>query len=183
MKDQGTDEPPMDYEPPEIQRPRKKREHSARLVSVTQRAILSEVGADINIQLNCANPSRTLRAIFVEQLLTEGSLKWSTDMSVKNDYNPTAEYLMPQSFVHVSCTNEDVFFSDAHAGYMILYREQQNRELHCHLVKSMYPIQHKPACIANFTKITYIMHMKESHLKHKEIYLGHCAWFMNHSST
>ena len=24
-----------------------------------------------------------------------------------NDYNPTTGYLMPQSFVHVSCTNED----------------------------------------------------------------------------
>ena len=68
----GTDDPNMEYETPEIPRPRKKRKHSARLVSVTQRAILSEVGADINVQLNCANPSRTLCAIFVEQLLTEG---------------------------------------------------------------------------------------------------------------
>ena len=54
----------------------KKRKHSARLVSVTQRVILSEVGADINVQLNCANPCRTLYAIFVKQLLTEGSIKW-----------------------------------------------------------------------------------------------------------
>ena len=76
MKDQGTDEPDMEYETPEIPIPKKKRKHSARLVSVTQRAILSEVGADINVQLNCANPSRTLYAIFVEQLLTEGSIKW-----------------------------------------------------------------------------------------------------------
>ena len=75
LKDQGMDEPNMEYETPEIPRPRKKRKHSARLVSVTQRAILSEVGADINVQVNCANPSRTLYAIFVEQLLTEGSIK------------------------------------------------------------------------------------------------------------
>ena len=74
--------------------------------------ILSEVCADINVQLNCANPSRTLYAIFVKQLLTEGSIKWrqhqsNVDIYVMNDYNPTTGYLMPQSFVHVSCTNED----------------------------------------------------------------------------
>ena len=50
----------MEYETHEIPIPKKKRKHSTRLVSVTQRAILSEVGADINVQLNCANPSRTL---------------------------------------------------------------------------------------------------------------------------
>ena len=50
LKDQGMDEPNMEYETPEIPRPRK-RKHSARLVSVTQRAILSEVGADINVQI------------------------------------------------------------------------------------------------------------------------------------
>ena len=130
LKDQGTDEPIMDYETPEIPRPRKKRKHSARLVSVTQRAILSEVGADINVQLNCANPSRTLCAIFVEQLLTEGSIKWrqhesKVDICVMNDYNPTTGYLMPQSFVHVSCTNEDgnVFLICTGKIYDILWRE------------------------------------------------------------
>ena len=105
------DEPNMEYETPEIPKPRK-RKHSARLSSVRQRAILSEVGADINVQLNCANPSRTLYTIFVEQLLTEGSIKWrqhesNVDICVMNDYNPTTGYLMPRSFVHVSCTNED----------------------------------------------------------------------------
>ena len=73
---------------------------------------MSEVGADINVQLNCANPSRTLDDIFVEQLFTEGSIKWrqhesNVDICVMNDYNLTTGYLMPQSFVHVSCTNED----------------------------------------------------------------------------
>ena len=81
-------------------------------MSVTRRAILSEVGADINVQLNCANPSRTLYAIFVKQLLTEGSIKWrqhqtNVDICVMNAYNPTTGFLMPQSFVHVSCTNEN----------------------------------------------------------------------------
>ena len=70
------------------------------------------VRADINVQLNCANPSRTLYAIFLEQLLTEGSIKWrqhqtNVDICVMNDYNLTTGYLMPQSFVHVSCTNEN----------------------------------------------------------------------------
>ena len=39
LKDQGTDDPNMEYETPEIPRPRKKRKHSVRLVSITQRAI------------------------------------------------------------------------------------------------------------------------------------------------
>ena len=112
LKDQGMDEPNIDYETPEIPRPRKKRKHSARLVSFTQRAISSEVGADINVQLNCVNPSITLYAIFVEQLLTKSSIKRrqhesTVDICVMNDYNPTTGYLMPQSLVHVSCTNED----------------------------------------------------------------------------
>ena len=81
-------------------------------LSVTQRAILSEVGADIYVQMNCANPSRTLYAIFVKQLLTEGSMKWrqhesNVDICVMNDYNLTTGYLMPQPFVHVSCTDEN----------------------------------------------------------------------------
>ena len=112
LKDQGMDEPDMGYETHEIPIPKKKRKHYARLVSVTQRAILSQVGADINVQLNCANPSRTLYAVFVKQLLTEGSIKWrqhqtNLDICVMNDYNPTTGFLMPQSFVHVSCTNEN----------------------------------------------------------------------------
>ena len=97
LKDQGTDEPNMEFETPEMPRPRKKRKHSARLVSVTQRAILSEVGADINVQLNCTNPCSTLYAIFVKQLLTEGSIKWrqhesNVDICVMNDYNLTTRY-------------------------------------------------------------------------------------------
>ena len=35
LKDQGTDEPDMEYETHEIPIPKKKRKHSARLVSVT----------------------------------------------------------------------------------------------------------------------------------------------------
>ena len=100
LKDQGMDESNMDYETSEIPRPRKKRKHSVRLFSVTQRAILSKVGVEINVQLRYGNHSRTLYAIFVDQLLTKGSIKWrqhegNVDICVMNDYNPTTRYLMP----------------------------------------------------------------------------------------
>ena len=83
----------MDYDPPKTQRPRKK------TLPVAQRAILTKGSADI-IQLNYANLSRTLYAIFVEQLLTKGSLKWrrhkrNVDVCVMNDYDPTTGHVMP----------------------------------------------------------------------------------------
>ena len=56
--------------------PRKKRKHSSRLVSVSQRAVFAEVSADISTQLNCANPNCTLYQLFEEQLITEGTIKW-----------------------------------------------------------------------------------------------------------
>ena len=125
LKDEGMDEPSMDYKTPEITRPRKKRKHSARLVSVTQRAILFEVGADINMQLSCT--------------------KWrqhesNVDMCVMNDYNPTTGYLMPQSFAHVSCTNEDgnlVLRSTCRIYDIIQRAAKQETPL-----SPMYPIQH-----------------------------------------
>ena len=48
-------------------RPRKKRKHSSWLVSVSQRAVFAEVGADISTQLNCANLNHTLYKLFEEQ--------------------------------------------------------------------------------------------------------------------
>lgn len=56
--------------PEDIPIPRKKRKQSSHLVSVTWHAIYVEVGADLNEQLNCANPSRTLHSLFEEQLQT-----------------------------------------------------------------------------------------------------------------
>ena len=55
--------------------PRKKRKQSAHLVSVTHCAIYAEVGAELNEQLNCANPSRTLYSLFEQQLQTEGIIQ------------------------------------------------------------------------------------------------------------
>ena len=64
----------IEMEPPPV--PRKKRKHSACLVSVSQRAVFTAVGADINTQFNCANPNCTLYKLFEEQLVTEGIIKW-----------------------------------------------------------------------------------------------------------
>ena len=63
-----------EIEPPPV--PRKKRKQSSRLVSVSQRAVFTAVGADISTQFNCANPNRTLYKLFEEQLITEGIIKW-----------------------------------------------------------------------------------------------------------
>ena len=49
-------------DPPPV--PKKKRKHSSCLVSVSQRAIFAEVGADMKTQLNCANC--TLYQVFQE---------------------------------------------------------------------------------------------------------------------
>ena len=64
----------IEIEPPPV--PRKKRKHSSRLVSVSQRAVFTAAGADISTQFNCANPNRTLYKLFEEQLITEGIIKW-----------------------------------------------------------------------------------------------------------
>ena len=91
--------------------PQKKRKHSSRIVSVTRRAILAQVGENgknIEEELNCANPHRTLYTTFKEQLVTLGVIKWrlheySKDICVMNDINPSTGLLIPQSFVHVTC--------------------------------------------------------------------------------
>ena len=78
----------IEIEPPPV--PRKKRKHSSCLVSVSQRAVFTAVGADISTQFNCANPNHTLYKLFEEQLITEGIIKWrlheqSQDVCIMND--------------------------------------------------------------------------------------------------
>ena len=78
----------MEIEPPPV--PRKKRKHSSCLVSVSQCAVFTAVGADISTQFNCANPNRTLYKLFEEQLVTEGIIKWrpheqSQDVCIMNN--------------------------------------------------------------------------------------------------
>ena len=92
-----------------IEPPRKKRKQSARMVSVSRMAIFAEVGEDMETGLNKANSSRTIYTNFTEQLLADGIIKWrfhseNKDICVMNDYNPTTGLLMPQGFVHVTCT-------------------------------------------------------------------------------
>ena len=106
----------MEMEPPPV--PRKKRKHSAHLVSVSQCAVFTAVGADIITQFNHANPNCTLYKLFEEQLVTEGIIRWRLHeqnryVCIMNDIKPTTGHLMPQSFVHVECTkganDEDIF--------------------------------------------------------------------------
>ena len=92
-----------------IQPPKKKRKQSARMVSVSRMAIFAEVGEDFEIGLNKANSSRTIFTNFTEQLLADGIIKWrfhsdTKDICVMNDYNPITGLLLPQGFVHVTCT-------------------------------------------------------------------------------
>ena len=90
----------IEMEPPPV--PRKKRKHSTHLVSVSQHAVFTAVGADISTQFNCANPNRSLYKLFEEQLITEGIIKWrlheqNRDVCIMNDIKPTTGHLMPQS--------------------------------------------------------------------------------------
>ena len=92
-----------------IQPPKKKRKQSAHVVSVSRMAIFAEVGEDFETGLNKANSSRTIYTNFTEQLLADGIIKWrfhsdTKDICVMNDYNPTTGLLLPQGFVHVTCT-------------------------------------------------------------------------------
>ena len=92
-----------------IEPPRKKHKQSARMVSVSRMAIFAEVGEDMETGLNKANSSCTIYTNFTEQLLADGIIKWrfhseTKDICVMNDYNPTTGLLMPQGFVHVTCT-------------------------------------------------------------------------------
>ena len=116
--DQGneTDCHTIEMEPPPV--PRKKRKHSSHLVSVSQCAVFTAVGADVSTQFNCANPNCTLYKLFEEQLITEGIIKWrlheqSQDVCIMNDIKPKTGHLMPQSFVHVECAkganDEEIF--------------------------------------------------------------------------
>ena len=62
----------------------------------------------MNEQLNCSNVNRSLYSIFQEQLVCEGIIRWrqhnaTEDICLMNDINPTTGYMIPGSFVHVTC--------------------------------------------------------------------------------
>ena len=85
----------------------KKCKQGPRIVSVTARSIVEEVGADLNNVLNSADSNRTIYKIFKEQLVTEGIIGWhyhndTTDVCIMNDVNTSTGFMMPNSFVHIT---------------------------------------------------------------------------------
>ena len=86
-------------------RPRKKRKHQNRIVSVTLKDISQHTGEDLNSLLNSANQHRTLYQKFKE-LRMEGMIKWrhhdlNSDVCMMTDYNSINGNIIPSSYVHV----------------------------------------------------------------------------------
>ena len=84
----------------------KKHKHGPRIVSVTAKSIVEEVGADLNNVLNSADSNHAIYKTFKEQLLTEGIIRWNyhddtTDVCIMNDVNTSTGFMMPNSFVHL----------------------------------------------------------------------------------
>ena len=110
--------------------PRKKRKHSTRLVTGNAKKICLDVGLDMASILNCANPQRTLYTRFKEELVTQGLMKWRShdgpnDICVMTDINSTTGFLLPNSFVHVSCRTTmtgEIFLKCSCAIYNLIQR-------------------------------------------------------------
>ena len=86
----------IEMEPARV--PRKKRKHSAHLVSVSQHTVFTAVGADISTQFNCANQNCTLYKLFEEQFVSEGIIKWrlheqNRDACIMNDIKSNASVI------------------------------------------------------------------------------------------
>lgn len=115
-----------DFKPP----PKKKRKHTARLVSGNAKKICQEAGVEMSTILNCANPRRSLYTIFQEELITQGVIRWrlhesETDVCVMSDINSTTGCLMPNSFVHVTCrtrSNGEVLLKCSCSIYNLIQR-------------------------------------------------------------
>ena len=78
----------IEFVPP----PPKKCKQEPRIVSVTARSIVQEVGADLNSVLNSADLNCAIYKTFKEQLVTEGIICWhyhddTTDVCIMNDVN------------------------------------------------------------------------------------------------
>ena len=88
-------------------RPKKKRRHQNRIVTVTLKDISQETGQDYNSLLNCSNPDRPLYLKFKEEMRMEGGIKWrhhdrNSDVCIMTDYSATNGNIIPSSFVHVT---------------------------------------------------------------------------------
>ena len=78
-------------------------------MSVTQCAVFDEVGADLNAFLNKANSECHIYEVFHKQIISEGEIRWRyhedrKDIVLMTNYNHTTGYMMPENFVHVTCT-------------------------------------------------------------------------------
>ena len=99
-------------EPQEIeteQSPSKKRKHISKLVSVNPRLLCDSIGVDLNKILNSTNQNRNLYTKFQENLISDGLIQWrlhvnQQDICVMSDINTTIGLLVPNSYVHVTCT-------------------------------------------------------------------------------
>ena len=85
----------------------KKCKQGPRIVSVTARSIVEEVGANLNNVLNSADSNHTIYKTFNEQLVTEGIIRWhyhddTTDVCIMNDVNTSTGFMMPNLFVHIT---------------------------------------------------------------------------------
>ena len=111
MKDKGIEEANIqeDHMLPPL---KKRRKHTRRVVTVTERAVYESIGEGLSTQLNSANPQRGIFAEFREQLISEGMIRWRThdeekDICVMNDYHPSHGTLLPNSFAHVTCYRDE----------------------------------------------------------------------------
>ena len=102
----------FETEPQELETeepPSKKRKHTAKLVSVNPRLLCDSIGVDLNKILNSANQNRNLYTKFQENLISDGLINWrlhdnQQDICVMSDINTTTGLLVPNSYVHVTCT-------------------------------------------------------------------------------
>ena len=80
--------------------------------------------------LNQANKEQKIYEIFEEQLISEGEIRWRFHEDCKNvvlmnNYNQTTGYMMPENFVHVTCTtgqNNDIYLHCTCTIYNLIQR-------------------------------------------------------------
>ena len=59
--------------------------------------------------MNQVNSERHIYEVFHEQIISEGEIRWRyhedrKDIVLMKNYNRTTGYMMPENFVHVTCT-------------------------------------------------------------------------------
>ena len=114
MENQDQDlDPGINIEEATQPRPRKKRKHQRRMVSIGIQELAREVGEDYNELLNCAKTNRNLYTRFKEELVMEGLIRWrhhdrQTEVCIMTDYNSRNGNIIPGNFVHVTKLKDSV---------------------------------------------------------------------------